>query len=108
VDNLIIQSLKNLFFKHLNFFYTFHLDTIMMVLIVLKIFLIAAFLVLWERRLIAAVQRRRGPNVVGAGFLQPISDALKLLLKESLIPSQSNRFLFISAPCFILLISLVI
>lgn len=55
----------------------------------------------------AAVQRRRGPNVVGVyGLLQPFADALKLVVKETNIPSTSNSFLFIFAPILSLFLSL--
>jgi NADH:ubiquinone oxidoreductase subunit H len=55
----------------------------------------------------AAVQRRRGPNVVGIyGLLQPFADALKLVVKETNIPSTSNSFLFIFAPVLSLFLSL--
>jgi NADH-quinone oxidoreductase subunit H len=58
-----------------------------------------AFLTLVERTTLGAIQLRTGPNVVGfAGLLQPFADAAKLLLKETIIPSPANRWLFIFAP----------
>jgi NADH:ubiquinone oxidoreductase subunit H len=60
-----------------------------------------AFLTLAERHLLAACQRRIGPNQVGIiGILQPIFDGLKLILKEILIPLESNQFLFLLTPYF--------
>src|SRR4051795_3620146 len=58
-----------------------------------------AYLTLAERKVLAAIQLRRGPNVVGPfGLLQPFADALKMMMKETIIPSGSNRFLFLLAP----------
>jgi NADH-quinone oxidoreductase subunit H len=58
-----------------------------------------AYLTYAERKVLAAMQLRRGPNVVGPfGLLQPFADALKMLMKETIIPTGSNRFLFLIAP----------
>ena len=67
-----------------------------------------AFLTLAERKIMASVQRRMGPNKVGIlGLLQPLADGLKLLLKETIIGSFSNKFLFLIAPIFSFLFSLL-
>jgi NADH-quinone oxidoreductase subunit H len=67
--------------------------------IVLPVMLLVAYLTLWERKMIGWMHIRIGPNRVGpAGLLQPIADALKLLLKEIVIPTRSNKALFVIAP----------
>src|SRR3546814_4619812 len=59
-----------------------------------------AYLTLMERKVLAAMLLRMGPNVVGPfGLLQPLADAAKLIFKEPIIPSGSNKFLFLAAPC---------
>jgi len=58
-----------------------------------------AYLTYVERKVLAAMQLRKGPNVVGPfGLWQPFADALKMLMKETIVPSGSNRFLFLLAP----------
>jgi NADH-quinone oxidoreductase subunit H len=77
-------------------------------LIIILILISVAFFTLAERKILAATQRRRGPNVIGLyGILQPLSDGLKLLTKESIFPSSSDKFLFELAPILTFLISLI-
>jgi len=68
-------------------------------LFILPLLIGVAFLTLVERKVLGALQLRVGPNIVGfVGLLQPFADAAKLLLKETVIPSPANRWLFILAP----------
>ncbi|HTY68429.1 MAG TPA: NADH-quinone oxidoreductase subunit NuoH [Alphaproteobacteria bacterium] len=76
--------------------------------IIVPVLILVAFLTLAERKVIAAIQLRKGPNVVGPfGLLQPFADGLKLLLKETIIPAGANRGVFIIAPIITFLLSLV-
>lgn len=76
-------------------------------MLVIPLLLTIAYLTLAERKVIAAIQLRRGPNRVGPfGLLQPIADGLKLLHKEIIIPQASNSLLFILAPVLTFSLSL--
>jgi len=67
-----------------------------------------AFMTLAERKLMASMQRRVGPNVVGFyGTLQPFADGLKLLLKEAVIPSHANKVIFLVSPFITLSLALM-
>jgi len=71
--------------------------------------LVSVALVVWlDRRIWGAVQKRRGPNVVGPfGLLQTLADALKYILKEIIIPASSNKIIFILAPIITMTLALV-
>jgi NADH-ubiquinone oxidoreductase chain 1 len=76
--------------------------------VILPMLLSVAFMTIIERKQLAAHQRRVGPNIVGYyGIMQPFADALKLLVKETVIPSQSNKVLFYLAPAASLIFSLL-
>lgn len=77
-------------------------------LIVVPLLLSVAYLTYAERKIIGLIQLRRGPNVVGFfGLLQPIADALKLLFKETIIPTRANKAVFLIAPMITFILSLI-
>jgi len=76
--------------------------------LVIPLLLGVAFLTLAERKVMAAMHRRKGPNVVGPlGVFQPIADGLKLLVKEPLLPNSANIVIFLFAPVLTFLLSQV-
>ena len=85
------------------------LFNILEILIVLvPILMTVAFVTIAERKIMASMQRRCGPNAVGVwGLMQPFADALKLLVKEIIIPRQSNTILFVIGPCITLVFALI-
>ena len=82
--------------------------SVLSLILVLCLLLSVAYAILLERKFLASIQRRRGPNFVGfLGLLQPIADAIKLILKETIIPASSNKIIFILAPLLSLTLSLL-
>ena len=81
---------------------------IKILLIAVPLLLAVAWFTLLERKIMAGIQRRRGPDVVGAwGLIQPFADAAKLILKETILPSTANTVLFVIAPILSFMLSLV-
>lgn len=81
---------------------------IKILIIVVPLLIGVAFLTLAERKTLAAMQLRKGPNVVGVyGLLQPIADGVKLFSKETILPTHSNLAIFIIAPILGLILALV-
>lgn len=76
--------------------------------IIVPLLISVAYFTLAERKIMGSIQRRRGPNVIGyLGLLQPLADGLKLFVKETILPSNSNLFLFILAPLLTFILSLI-
>lgn len=81
---------------------------IKILLIIVPLLISVAYFTLAERKILGAIQRRRGPNVVGVyGLLQPLADGFKLFVKETIIPSSANKFIFIASPMLTFVISLM-
>lgn len=77
-------------------------------IIIIPLLISVAYFTLAERKILGAIQRRRGPNVVGVyGLLQPLADGFKLLVKETVLPSNANKFIFILSPIITFVISLM-
>ena len=67
--------------------------------LLVPVLIMVAYLTYAERKVLAAMQLRKGPNVVGPfGLFQPFADAIKMMMKETIIPTGSNRLLFLMAP----------
>jgi|TARA_B110000908_G_scaffold167883_1_gene221660 NADH-quinone oxidoreductase subunit H len=76
--------------------------------IVVPLLISVAYFTIAERKLMGSIQRRRGPNVIGfLGLLQPLADGLKLFVKETIFPSNSNLYIFILAPILTFILSLI-
>lgn len=85
------------------------MNSLLIIIVTLVSAIVAiAFFTLVERKVMASIQRRRGPSVVGFwGVLQAFADGLKLLLKEAIVPVRANKFLFFFAPFLSLTLSLM-
>jgi NADH-quinone oxidoreductase subunit H len=78
------------------------------VVVIVPLLLAVAYLTYAERKVIAAMQLRQGPMVVGPlGLLQPIADGVKLLVKETVIPSGANKVVFVAAPMITFVLALI-
>ena len=87
----------------------FILITILKILsIVVPLLIAVAYFTIAERKIMGAIQRRRGPNVVGyIGLLQPLADGLKLFAKETTLPTNANTSIFLLAPGLAFILSLM-
>ena len=76
--------------------------------IVIPLLISVAYFTIAERKIMGIIQRRKGPNVIGfLGLLQPLADGLKLFVKETILPSNSNTVIFLIAPMLTFILSLI-
>ena len=96
----------------MGFFDTYVLPTAIIVAqifaLIVPLLVAVAYLTYFERRVIGAIQLRKGPNVVGPfGLFQPFADAIKLLAKETILPAGANKLIFLIAPMLTFVLSLI-
>jgi len=76
--------------------------------IVIPLLISVAYFTIAERKIMGSIHRRKGPNVIGfLGLLQPLADGLKLFVKETIFPSNSNILIFLLAPILTFVLSLI-
>jgi NADH-quinone oxidoreductase subunit H len=87
---------------------TFFIIILKILMLIIPLLIAVAFFTVAERKIMGLIQRRKGPNVVGyAGLLQALADGLKLFVKETILPSNSNLAIFLFSPILCFLLSLV-
>lgn len=92
----------------MSFVYIYLHIIVKFILLIITLLIGVAYYTLCDRKIMAAMQRRSGPNVVGIwGLLQPLADGLKLFFKEFIIPNQANKIIYILAPCISFMFSLL-
>lgn len=100
--SLTILTIIEFVYQPLSILISAQLIKIILLLIAVAYFTIA------ERKVMASIQRRKGPNYVGVwGLLQPVADGAKLVFKELLIPTRSDSYIFLIAPIMILVLSML-
>ena len=97
-----VYNIIKVFFKE-SLFHCLH-----SLLFIIPLLISVAYLTLLERKVLGAIQLRKGPNVIGLfGILQPFADGLKLLVKETVIPKSSNKLIFLMSPVYTFSISIL-
>lgn len=89
--------------------FMFYITVLIKIFVIIVPLLISvAYFTLAERKILGAIQRRMGPNVIGVyGLLQPLSDGFKLFVKETVLPSSASKFIFIISPILTFVVSLM-
>src|SRR5271156_5426157 len=86
----------------------FLFNIIKILAIAIPLLVAVAYLTLVERKILGAMQKRKGPNIVGIfGLLQPLGDGVKLLFKETITPSTANKKIFIFSPILTFTLSIL-
>jgi NADH-quinone oxidoreductase subunit H len=86
----------------------FLIELVKVLIIVVPLLIGVAYVTLAERKIMASMQLRKGPNVVGFfGLLQPLADGVKLFAKETVLPTHANLVVYIIAPILCLLLALI-
>ena len=89
-------------------FGTLTLTVVQTLAVLVPVLVSVAYLTLAERKVMAAMQMRQGPNRVGPfGLLQPFADALKMLMKETIVPTGASRILFLMAPLLTMTLAMI-
>jgi len=103
-SSIIVINNESIYIIQSNFIYL----SLLTLTTIIPLLITIAFFTLAERKVIAAVQRRRGPNVIGiVGLLQPFADGFKLLIKEIILPTKANILIFLIAPILTLTLSFI-
>jgi NADH-quinone oxidoreductase subunit H len=91
-----------------DYFYIFLSVILKGLILIIFLLVTVAFFTVLERKLMSAIQRRRGPNIAGIfGLLQGAADGVKLIIKETVIPSSSNPIIFVLSPIFTFVVALM-
>lgn len=102
----IFNFFKFFFFEHYLIIKSFVAQTGIIILLLIAILGMVAFFTLLERKVLGAVQHRKGPDVAGIyGLLQPVADGVKLIVKEKVIPLSSDSFIFKLSPILVFCLS---
>jgi NADH-quinone oxidoreductase subunit H len=105
---ILIVYIQNILFLKLKMILLIICTVLKILAIVVPLLISVAYFTIAERKIMGIIQRRKGPNVIGfVGLLQPLADGLKLFVKETILPSNSNLTVFLIAPMLTFILSLI-